>query len=112
MIVFQHLFMPLGIQWNTKKMLVQFNPESLFDLIKQQCKNPDHLIQKVITCNKGFWETDNYFHCVNNESNHDDSEIGINNCIILEGHEKGLVVIDVFKNGNIAGYDYIDKSDI
>ena len=88
-------------------MIVQFNPESLFDLIRQQCSNPSLLIQKIIACNKGFWESKNYFHCINDSIQ--DNNLGIANTIILTGHPKGLVAIDMCKNGHIAGIEYIDQ---
>ncbi len=89
-------------------MIIQFNPESLLPLIKEQCTNPDSIIKTVCNCTRGFWESDSYFHCYDNTNV--DHETHVDDSILLYGHVDGHVVLDISKNGNLAGVEYIDKS--
>ena len=86
--------------------------EYLIRLVRQQEAERQDIVSALQNCKGGHWSEKGYYSFVDSKNpNLTNSDWQHEECIVLEQHEKGDIVIDLLKDGRIGGIEFIDLID-
>src|SRR5438270_275853 len=82
----------------------------IIDLVKQQEPARHDIVNGLIECKNGYWESKAYLRFVDGkDANQPGAEWQIDDCIVLEHETEGDIVIDLLKDGRIGGIEFVSR---
>lgn len=90
-------------------MWVKYNPGWLVTLLQEQLPEKTEVIESVKNCTRGVWQQKNYIYFVN-PKNPDlpGSEWQFQENLIVEDETRGMIVIDILKDGRVGGIQFVN----
>jgi hypothetical protein len=82
--------------------------KEIIELVRQQEPERKDIIKSLQKCSGGKWTSSGYYQFVFASKNNKGPEWKFNENIVLEHEFLGFIVLDVLKNGSIAGIEYIN----
>ncbi|HEU5365509.1 MAG TPA: hypothetical protein VFU62_08255 [Hanamia sp.] len=82
--------------------------KEIIKLVKQQEPERKDIIKSLKKCSGGKWTSSGYYLFVFTSKSNKGTEWKFNENIVLEHEFLGFIVLDVLKNGSIAGIEYIN----
>ncbi len=88
-------------------MWVKYNPNWLVSLLQEQLPEKTEIIEAVKQCTRGVWEKKNYIYFVSpKNADLPGAEWQFEANIILDDPSRGMVVIDILKDGRVGGIQF------
>jgi len=84
---------------------VDFDPDWIIDLVKVQEPLRKDIIDALKKCKKGYWNSKAWVYFADK----DGPEWQIAENFILNHETKGLIVLDLLKNGKIGGIEFVKE---
>ncbi len=89
-------------------MWVKYNPGWLVKALQEQLPDKTELIEAVQACIRGVWETKTYIYFVNpKNADLPDSEWQFKENVIIDDEARGMVVLDILKDGRVGGIQFV-----
>jgi len=81
--------------------------EEIIELVKQQVPERADVVKSLKKCSEGEWTSSGYFQfSLSKKGNSADWKFNEN--LLLEHEFLGFIVLDILKNGRIAGIEFIN----
>ncbi len=85
-------------------MWVKYNPNWLVNLLEEQLPEKIEIIEAVKQCTRGVWEQKNYIYFVSpKNADLPGAEWQFKENVILEDADRGMIVVDILKDGRVGG---------
>ncbi len=93
-------------------MWVKYNPNWLVTLLKEQLPDKTEMIEAAKHCTRGVWEKKNYIYFVSTKNpDLPGSDWQFKENLILEDADRGMIVLDILKDGRIGGIQFVSAED-
>ncbi|QNF32940.1 hypothetical protein HUW51_09420 [Adhaeribacter swui] len=93
-------------------MWVKYNPGWLVALLQEQLPDKVDTIEAAKQCTRGVWEKKNYIYFVSIKNpDLPGSEWQFKENLILEDADRGMVVLDILKDGRIGGIQFVSSEE-
>lgn len=90
-------------------MWVKYNPGWLVTLLQEQLPDKIEIIDALQNCTRGVWQQKNYIYFVSpKNADLPGSEWQFKENLIVEDETRGMVVIDLLKDGRIGGIHFVN----
>ncbi len=90
----------------------QINIGEIIELVRQQEPDRQDVIIALQNCKGGHWTSNGYYQFIESKNaNQIDSKWQLDESIVLEQDDKGDIVLDLLKDGQIGGIEFIDLID-
>ena len=88
------------------------NIGEIIELVRQQEPDRQDVIIALQNCKGGHWTSNGYYQFIESKNaNQIDSKWQLDESIVLEQDDKGDIVLDLLKDGQIGGIEFIDLID-
>lgn len=95
-----------------KVMTNKIDIEKIIRLVLEQAPDREDIVTALQNCKVGHWSTNGYYQFVNSRNpNKPGSEWQHEECVIIEQENEGDIVIDLLKDGQIGGIEFLDLID-
>lgn len=85
------------------------NIEAIIKLVREQVPEQPEIIAALKRCSGGKWTSSGYYQFIDSKNaNQPGAAWQIAESIVLEQENKGDIVLDVLKDGQIGGIEFID----
>ena len=82
--------------------------EEIIDLVRQQEPQRQDIVKSLKRCSRGKWTSSGYYKFSAPKNGNKGPEWKFRENIVLEHEFLGLIVLDLLKNGRIAGIEFIN----
>ena len=82
--------------------------EEIIDLVRQQEPQRQDIVKSLKRCSGGKWTSNGYYKFSTPKNGNKGPEWEFRENIVLEHEFLGLIVLDLLKNGRIAGIEFIN----
>ena len=99
---------------NSKARIVErsIDIEQIIFLLKRQEPDRDDIVESLRKAKNGQWTSNGYYSFVNSkDANETDAEWQFCENVVLEQENKGDIVLDILKDGQVGGIEFMDLID-